>query len=66
MTRISQERQLKELEDQCMHLECFIRHQVGSPRNVLNQTETSLSGTGASVTASECGEKWAKYNQSLR
>ena len=65
MARVSQERQLKELEDQCMRLESFIRHQVGSPRSALNQAETSLSGAGASVTTSECGEKWAKYNQSL-
>jgi chromosome segregation ATPase len=65
IARISQERQLKELEDQCMRLKSFIRHQVGSPRSALNQAETSLSGTGASVTTSECREKWAKYNQSL-
>jgi chromosome segregation ATPase len=65
MARVSQERQLKELEDQCMRLESFIRHQVGSPRSALNQAETSLSGAGASVTTSECGEKWAKCNQSL-
>lgn len=65
MARVSQERQLKELEDQCMRLESFIRHQVGSPRIAVNNAETFLSGTGASLTTSECGEKWAKYNQSL-
>mmetsp|Transcript_11609 Transcript_11609/g.16687 ORF Transcript_11609/g.16687 Transcript_11609/m.16687 type:complete len:835 (-) Transcript_11609:69-2573(-) len=64
-SRMAQERQMKELEGQCMRLESFIRHQMGSPRSVLNKSEAASSGTASSATLTDFGEKWAKYNQSL-